>query len=168
MLELQTVIILVHVCNSFIFLMKGTKVFEKLSEVLTSTRLCNDLKKMSHLDQTSIVETFHSVMLYWCPKMLAFSDTGMLCRYVVFTHTSLLAFFSLNQGNIQNVTLSRGMSWMWGIYILRYRAIKVAKHVFHCFGSSKICHISRSRCSIVIEFGLKCSIFSGPIDHGEK
>ncbi|XP_071498945.1 uncharacterized protein [Diadema antillarum] len=59
---------------------QGTKAFEKLSEEITKTRLVNDIKKMSPLDQTSSVEAFHSVLLYWCPKMLAFSYTGMKCR----------------------------------------------------------------------------------------
>ncbi|XP_054773944.2 uncharacterized protein LOC129282034 [Lytechinus pictus] len=59
---------------------QGTKPFEKLSEELSKTRLLNDMKKMSPVDQTSSVEAFHSVMLYWCPKMLAYSYAGMKCR----------------------------------------------------------------------------------------
>lgn len=62
---------------------EGTKVFEKVSEVLTKTRLLNDLKKMSPLAQTSAVEAFHSVLLYWCPKMLAYSYAGMKCRLLL-------------------------------------------------------------------------------------
>ncbi|XP_063963626.1 uncharacterized protein LOC129268390 [Lytechinus pictus] len=59
---------------------EGTKVYEKLSEELLKTRLLNDMKKMSPLAQTSSVESFHSVLLYWCPKMLAYSYAGMKCR----------------------------------------------------------------------------------------
>ncbi|XP_041464943.1 uncharacterized protein LOC121415701 [Lytechinus variegatus] len=59
---------------------EGTKVYEKLMQEVMKTRFLNDMKKMSPLEQTSSVEAFHSVLLYWCPKMLAFSHSGMLCR----------------------------------------------------------------------------------------
>lgn len=66
--------------NYFFFWLSGTKAFEKISEELTKTRLKNDVKKMSHIEQTSAIEAFHSVLLYWCPKMLAYSYAGMVCR----------------------------------------------------------------------------------------
>ena len=30
--------------------------------------------------QTSAIEAYHSVLLYWCPKMLAYSYADMVCR----------------------------------------------------------------------------------------
>ena len=66
--------------NYFFFWLSGTKAFEKISEELTKTRLKNDVKKMSHIEQTSAIEAFHSVLLYWAPKMLAYSYAGMVCR----------------------------------------------------------------------------------------
>ncbi|KAJ8250976.1 hypothetical protein GJAV_G00215770 [Gymnothorax javanicus] len=59
---------------------QGSKAYEKLSEELTKTRLLNDLKMMSAHDQTSSVEAYRSVLLYWCPKTLAYSYPGMKCR----------------------------------------------------------------------------------------
>ncbi|XP_041474440.1 uncharacterized protein LOC121423188 isoform X2 [Lytechinus variegatus] len=62
---------------------QGSKAFDKLSQELSKTRLKNDMKKMSPLAQTSSVEAFHSVMLYWCPKMLAYSYAGIKCRLAI-------------------------------------------------------------------------------------
>lgn len=43
-------------------------------------RVLNDVKKLSPLYQTSALEGFHSVILRFAPKNVAFSYLGMLCR----------------------------------------------------------------------------------------
>jgi len=57
-----------------------TLAFEKLSTLLTNTRLVNDVKKLSPLRQTSSVEAFHSLIIQFAPKSVAFSFKGMLTR----------------------------------------------------------------------------------------
>ncbi|XP_041457112.1 uncharacterized protein LOC121430959 isoform X2 [Lytechinus variegatus] len=58
----------------------GTKVYEKLREIMLNTRILNDIGKMSPHAQTSKVEAFHNVLLHWCPKLLVYSYQGMKCR----------------------------------------------------------------------------------------
>jgi solute carrier family 8 (sodium/calcium exchanger) len=64
-------------------LISGTKVCERLSDIILNTRLLKDIEKLSPLHQTSSIESFHSLILRFAPKMLVFSYRGMLCRYVL-------------------------------------------------------------------------------------
>lgn len=57
--------------------------FEKLSKLLTNTRLVNDVKKLSPVQQTSSVEAFHSLVIQFAPKSAAFSFTGMMTRHML-------------------------------------------------------------------------------------
>ena len=59
-----------------------TKTSEKLSTLLTSNHLCNDMIKLSPKYQTSSVESFHNVIIHFASKSVAFSYLGMQCRYV--------------------------------------------------------------------------------------
>jgi len=54
--------------------------FEKLSTLLTNSRLVKDVKKLSPLRQTSSVEAFHSLIIQFAPKSAAFSFKGMMTR----------------------------------------------------------------------------------------
>lgn len=64
------------------YICTATKAQVKLEEKLLSTRLLNDLKKLSPLHQTSAIEAFHSLIIQFAPKSSAFSYKGMYCRYV--------------------------------------------------------------------------------------
>lgn len=59
----------------------GSVVHERLCDVLTKKPLMKGIKKASPLAQTSYLEGFHSVLNHFAPKMLAYSYTGMYCRY---------------------------------------------------------------------------------------
>ena len=57
-----------------------TKPSIKISDLQSKNRLCNQIKKLSPLHQTSAIEAFHSVMIQFAPKSRAFSYKGMLAR----------------------------------------------------------------------------------------
>ena len=60
----------------------GSKAYEKLNDVLLSTQLHKDMKHLSPNYQTSSLEAYHSVVNHFAPKLLAFSYTGIYCRYI--------------------------------------------------------------------------------------
>ncbi|XP_078321751.1 uncharacterized protein LOC111111789 isoform X2 [Crassostrea virginica] len=62
------------------WLKPGTKVFEKLQDIINSRQLKKDIPKLSSVQQTSALEGFHSVINHFAPKMIGFSYHGMLCR----------------------------------------------------------------------------------------
>ncbi|CAM4306824.1 unnamed protein product [Leuciscus chuanchicus] len=62
------------------WLKPATKAIYKLEKVLMNKRVLGDVKKLSPLHQTSALEGFHSVILRFAPKNVAFSYLGMLCR----------------------------------------------------------------------------------------
>ena len=57
-----------------------TKVSENLSDLLTKTKLCNDISNFSPVYQTSILDAFHSLMINFVPKSNAFSYKGKVGR----------------------------------------------------------------------------------------
>ena len=61
----------------------GTKASEKLYDIICNTRLLADVRKLSPQQQTSSLESYHSVVNHFAPKLLAFSYIGMHCRYVI-------------------------------------------------------------------------------------
>jgi hypothetical protein len=60
----------------------GTQVHDHLCAELTKKALVSGIKQASPLDQTSCLEGFHFVLNHFAPKMLAYSHSGMYCRYV--------------------------------------------------------------------------------------
>ena len=64
----------------FVVLILDSKVFVELEKCLTSTRLKNDIKKLSTGPQTAALEGLHSVLNHFAPKMIGFSFEGMFSR----------------------------------------------------------------------------------------
>ncbi|XP_071792349.1 uncharacterized protein [Asterias amurensis] len=62
------------------YMKPSTLATEKLTSILTKTMLLNDIKMMSTTRQTSSLESFHSVLNYFAPKMNAYTYHGMTCR----------------------------------------------------------------------------------------
>ncbi|XDV11893.1 hypothetical protein PO909_000688 [Leuciscus waleckii] len=78
------------------WLKPATKAIYKLEKVLMNQRVLCDVKKLSPLHQTSALKGFHSVILRFAPKNVAFSYLGMLCRlYLAALH------FNENSGRTQ-------------------------------------------------------------------
>ena len=61
---------------------QDTEASEKICAVISNTRFCNDVSKMSPCYQTSSLEAFHSVVNQFAPKSRSFSYEGMLARLV--------------------------------------------------------------------------------------
>ena len=57
----------------------GSKAYEKLSDVVLN-KLMKDVMKLSPHHQTSSLESYHSVLNHFAPKLLGFSYTGIYCR----------------------------------------------------------------------------------------
>ena len=55
---------------------------DKVKELLTNQSLVSGIQQASPLSQTSCLEGFHSVLNHFAPKMLAFTHSGMICRFV--------------------------------------------------------------------------------------
>ncbi|WAR08788.1 hypothetical protein MAR_018746 [Mya arenaria] len=62
------------------WLKKGSKAAAKMEYILLNKRLCKDIKKLSTGFQTSTLESFHSVINHFAPKMTAYSFHGQMCR----------------------------------------------------------------------------------------
>ena len=58
----------------------GSKACEKLRDIVSSKYLIKDMRKLSFYYQTSNLESYHSVVNHFAPKLLAFSHTGIHCR----------------------------------------------------------------------------------------
>ena len=58
----------------------GTKVCEKLSDIIESTSLVKDAKKLSSGNQTSSLESFQGVINHFAPKLKAYGYYGMTSR----------------------------------------------------------------------------------------
>ncbi|XP_061170182.1 uncharacterized protein LOC133179442 [Saccostrea echinata] len=61
----------------------GTKVAERLSDIVMSTQMKKDVPKLSPGQQTASLEGFHSVINHFAPKMIGFSYQGMLSRILL-------------------------------------------------------------------------------------
>lgn len=82
--QLYKLVIVKH-HNLFLYialiLFLGTKVYDKIRELLMKTALLNDIKRLRPDAETSCLEGFHSTLNPWHPKMMCFSWLGTFCRY---------------------------------------------------------------------------------------
>lgn len=53
----------------------------KLQKLVQNTLFSNDVAKLSPCQQTSSLEAFHSLVIQFAPKSIAFSYMGMMSRY---------------------------------------------------------------------------------------
>ncbi|KTF79623.1 hypothetical protein cypCar_00007802 [Cyprinus carpio] len=58
----------------------GSRALNRLHKVLINKRVLSDVEKLSPHYQTSTVESFHKVILYFAPKNVVLPFIGMLCR----------------------------------------------------------------------------------------
>ena len=64
----------------FFYVKPGTKVCEKVQDLITSRQMKKDVPKLSPGPQTAALEGFHAVINHFAPKMIGFSYHGMLSR----------------------------------------------------------------------------------------
>ena len=60
----------------------GTKACERFCVEMLKGTLLKDIAKISPRQQTSSLESFHSLILRFAPKNVVFPFLGMLCRLV--------------------------------------------------------------------------------------
>lgn len=65
------------------WLKPGTKAQVKVEEYVLNPRLCKDVRKLSTSFQTSDLESYHSLVNQFAPKMYSFSFHGMQCRLIL-------------------------------------------------------------------------------------
>lgn len=58
----------------------GSKAAVKVEDIVWGKHLCSAIRKMSTGFQTSTLESFHSVINHFAPKMISYSYYGQLCR----------------------------------------------------------------------------------------
>ncbi|KAL8587475.1 hypothetical protein ACOMHN_062208 [Nucella lapillus] len=58
----------------------GSEEYEAVCKVVEDRFLLKDVRKLSPLYQTSVLEVFHSLIVRFCPKHTAFSWLGMYCN----------------------------------------------------------------------------------------
>ena len=58
----------------------GDKGYKELKAILTRTQLVNDIAKLSPLEQTSALESFHNVVIRFAPKSSHFFYLSMKAR----------------------------------------------------------------------------------------
>ena len=66
----------------FVFVSEGTKAYVELEKVILDPRLLKAVSQLSTRKQTYALEAYHSLLLQFAPKSVAFSYKGMLCRSV--------------------------------------------------------------------------------------
>ncbi|XP_064464382.1 uncharacterized protein LOC135375640 [Ornithodoros turicata] len=80
--------------------------YKKFKEVTGNPRLLKDVAQMSANTQTYALESFHSLLIRFAPKSVAFSPEGMLCR------TRLAALhYNENAQRSQAETLRGDLRW---------------------------------------------------------
>ncbi|XP_064469817.1 uncharacterized protein LOC135384551 [Ornithodoros turicata] len=80
--------------------------YKKFKEVTGNLRLFKDVAQMSANTQTYALESFHSLLIKFAPKFVAFSPEGMLCR------TRLAALhYNENAQRCQAETLRGDLRW---------------------------------------------------------
>ncbi|XP_026114078.1 uncharacterized protein LOC113092627 [Carassius auratus] len=88
------------------WLKPSTAACEKLTQVILAPKLLKDLENLSSDFQTSGLESYHSLILKFAPKSVAFSFVGMLCR------TQLAAMhYNENSGRPQATTAAGELRW---------------------------------------------------------
>ena len=75
----------VKMLNLMHYVRKDTKACEKLTSLLTNNSTLMDLTRLSPCYQTSSLESFHSVVIHYAPKSIAFSYGGMESRGVCYS-----------------------------------------------------------------------------------
>lgn len=74
-------IVIIHYVMLFHSQYVDSKASDKVSSLLSSTQLINDVTRLSPTYQTSSLEAYHSVIIHFAPKYAALSYQGMHCRY---------------------------------------------------------------------------------------
>lgn len=65
------------------WLKPGSKVAERVSEIVTSRQMKKDVPKLSPGAQTASLEGYHAIVNHFAPKMIGFFYHGILSRIIL-------------------------------------------------------------------------------------
>uniref|UniRef100_A0A3Q2PX19 Uncharacterized protein n=1 Tax=Fundulus heteroclitus TaxID=8078 RepID=A0A3Q2PX19_FUNHE len=121
----------------------------KLEDILLSTRLLNNIKKLSVDFQTSSLEAFHSLILHFAPKHTAFSNLGMRTRLT-------LAALHYNENSDRSEATTKDGDLRYGLRIRKTNKIP-------CSYYFSLCDISCVKVSYIQHYALKLHDLPGPL-----
>ncbi|XP_034078893.1 uncharacterized protein LOC117550588 [Gymnodraco acuticeps] len=96
------------------WLIKGSKPYKELELIVKSKLLLKDIARLSPAEQTSSLESFHKVILFFAPKSVHFPFTTMAARVQ-------LAGLHFNENSARTQAMTQTGKHMWGVSFLKAR-----------------------------------------------
>ncbi|KAK5913274.1 hypothetical protein CgunFtcFv8_007820 [Champsocephalus gunnari] len=90
------------------WLIKGSTPYKELELIVKSKLLLKDIARLSPAEQTSSLESFHKVILFFAPKSVHFPFTTMAAR-------EQLAGLHFNENSARAQALTQTGKHMWGV-----------------------------------------------------
>ncbi|XP_065068372.1 uncharacterized protein LOC135693741, partial [Rhopilema esculentum] len=97
------------------WLKKGSKGYKELVATLNKTKLVNDITRLSPLEQTSALESFHNVIIRFAPKNTHFFYLAMKARL-------FLAAMHFNENSQRAQQRKETGEKMWNVSYPKYRS----------------------------------------------
>ncbi|XP_065054534.1 uncharacterized protein LOC135683252 [Rhopilema esculentum] len=104
------------------WLIKGKAAYKELKDKLTKTQLLNDIAKLSPVEQTSHLESFHNIVLHFAPKHTHFHFQAMTARV-------LLAAIHFNENTGRQQLETKDGEKRWQISYIKYKQTGVVKPI---------------------------------------
>ncbi|XP_071496168.1 uncharacterized protein [Diadema antillarum] len=101
------------------WLKSGSAACEKLDDIISSPMLMKDIKKLSSGEQTSSLESFHSVVNQFAPKMKSYSYHGLMSRIQ-------LAAMHFNENNAREQATTRTGEKRFKVHKPKYKQGKAS------------------------------------------
>jgi len=89
-----------------LWLHAGSKAHKELEIIVTNKLLCRDIKKLAHSGQTSALESFHKIVIFFAPKSVHYFYAAMEARILI-----AALHFNENSQRPQAVTRNDQLQW---------------------------------------------------------